>query len=267
MQRTLQETLKEQRHLANLGLAVSKINHDMRNILASAQLISDRLADVDDPMVKRFSPKLLRAIDRAESYTRDVLDYGRAREADPRIRLVRFDTLVADVRDLLILDHDAGERRAGGEAPVEFVIDVPEGFEIEADAEQMFRVVHNICRNALEALRADTDAAVVRRITVSARHEDCNTIIDIEDTGPGMPAKARENLFKAFHGSARAGGTGLGLAISQELVQAHGGTIELVDRTGPGTQFRIRLPRPGGKQAAERPAKATPAGSGNGRPA
>jgi signal transduction histidine kinase len=216
-------------------------------------------------MVKRFSPKLLRAIDRAESYTRDVLDYGRAREADPKIRLVRFDTLVADVRDLLIPDHDTAERTTGGEVPVEFVINVPEGFEIEADAEQMFRVVHNICRNALEALRSDTDSSVVRRITVSARQEGCNTVIDIEDTGPGMPAKARENLFKAFHGSARAGGTGLGLAISQELVQAHGGRIELVERAGPGTQFRIELPRLGGKRQPDGAVRATTAASGNGR--
>ena len=77
MQRRLQKTLAEQKHLADLGLAVSKINHDMRNILASAQLMSDRLAMVKDPSVQTFAPKLLRTLDRAVAYTEGVLAYGR----------------------------------------------------------------------------------------------------------------------------------------------------------------------------------------------
>ncbi|MNL63269.1 Sensor histidine kinase TmoS [compost metagenome] len=67
-------------------------------------------------------------------------------------------------------------------------------------------------------------------------------MIAIDDTGPGMPRKARENLFAAFRGSARSGGTGLGLAIARELVLAHGGTIALVEKPGPGTLFRIEIP-------------------------
>ncbi|MDA4846252.1 sensor histidine kinase [Hoeflea poritis] len=246
MQQELQATLKKQQHLANLGLAVSKINHDMRNILASAQLMSDRLSMVDDPVVKRFAPKLIRTMDRAVDYTREVLDYGRANEAEPNRRLVDFAALVADVRDMLIVDADL---RPDGEpapdaSPVDFIIDVPEGLEIEADSEQLFRVIHNLCRNAIQALTADgmDDLAIVRRVTVSASVENGTATIDIDDTGPGMPAKARENLFTAFRGSARSGGTGLGLAIASELVRAHGGAIMLADKPGPGTRFRITLP-------------------------
>ncbi len=245
MQRQLQATLREQQHLADLGLAVSKINHDMRNILASAQLMSDRLSMVDDPVVKRFAPKLLRTMDRAVAYTREVLAYGRAREAEPRRRLVQFDTLVADVRDMLIVDPDMRPEGTEEEGPaIDFVIDVPPGLELQADSEQLFRVIHNLCRNAIQALHStdDDDPAIVRRVTVSARVCDGVATIDVDDTGPGMPEKARENLFTAFHGSARAGGTGLGLAIAHELIRAHGGTIELVDRHGPGTLFRITLP-------------------------
>ena len=243
MQRQLQATLKEQQHLADLGLAVSKINHDMRNILASAQLMSDRLAGVDDPVVKRFAPKLIRTMDRAVAYTREVLAYGRAQEAEPHRRLVQFDALVADVRDMLIADPDM--RGEGGDAaPVDFIVDVPRGLELAVDSEQIFRVIHNLCRNAIQALTlGDTDdPAIIRRLTVSATVAGGEAVIEIDDTGPGMPEKAKENLFTAFHGAARAGGTGLGLAIAHELIRAHGGTIVLVDKPGPGTRFRITLP-------------------------
>lgn len=255
MQQELQKTLKEQQRLANLGLAVSKINHDMRNILASAQLLSDRLSMVDDPVVKRFGPKLLRTMDRAVSYTGEVLAYGRAREAEPNRRRVDFASLVADVRDILIVDADIlpesetgstnpGQSSLSQKGQIDFVMDIPQGLELDVDSEQIFRVVHNLCRNAVQALSADDDhdLAVIKRITVSAALTNGTAIIEIDDTGPGMPARAREHLFTAFHGSARSGGTGLGLAIAHELVHAHGGTIALVDNPGSGTRFRITLP-------------------------
>jgi signal transduction histidine kinase len=234
MQQELQHTLKEQKNLADLGLAVSKINHDMRNILASAQLISDRLAGVDDPIVQRFAPKLLRTIDRAVSYSNEVLAYGRAREATPKRRWLDLKRLIEDVRDITAVDP-AFE--------IDFVIDMPDGLEVEADSEQLFRVIHNLSRNSVEALKSlEGDAALVKRIRVAARREGSVVTIMVEDTGPGMPAGARANLFKAFRGSTRPGGTGLGLTIARELVLAHGGDLKLVESNGPGTIFAIVLP-------------------------
>jgi signal transduction histidine kinase len=232
MQQELQHTLKEQKNLADLGLAVSKINHDMRNILASAQLISDRLAGVDDPIVQRFAPKLLRTIDRAVSYSNEVLAYGRAREATPKRRWLDLKRLIEDVRDITAVDP-AFE--------IDFVIDMPDGLEVEADSEQLFRVIHNLCRNAVEALSQD-NSVERRTVLVTGLRTGSVVSIAIDDNGPGMPAKARENLFAAFRGSARSGGTGLGLAIARELVLAHGGTIALVEKVTPGTLFRIELP-------------------------
>ncbi|TIX98163.1 MAG: HAMP domain-containing histidine kinase, partial [Mesorhizobium sp.] len=101
MQERLQKMLSEQKHLADLGLAVSKINHDMRNILASAQLMSDRLRQVKDPTVQAFAPKLLRALDRAVSYSEGVLAYGRTQEPPPSRRRLRLRQLVDDVHGLL----------------------------------------------------------------------------------------------------------------------------------------------------------------------
>ncbi|GCA48390.1 sensor protein ZraS [Sinorhizobium sp. KGO-5] len=234
MQRELQRTLKQQKSLAELGLAVSKINHDMRNILSSAQLISDRLADVDDPVVKRFAPTLLRTIDRAVGYTREVLSYGRTTEAEPHRRFLALRPLVEDVAELLAVDRQDG---------IEFEIQIRDDIEVDADSEQLFRIVHNICRNAVEALaNYKPEDGSERRISVSALRTGSVVTISIDDTGPGMPAKARENLFAAFRGSARSGGTGLGLAIARELVLAHGGTIALVEKPTPGTLFRIELP-------------------------
>lgn len=232
MQQTLQRTLKEQKNLADLGLAVSKINHDMRNILSSAQLMSDRLSDVDDPVVKRVAPKLLRSIDRAVGYTNEVLSYGRMREPEPRRRFVALRPLVQEVSEVLALDL-RGE--------IDFVVQVEPGLQVDADGEQLFRVIHNLCRNAVEALLQD-NGADRRTVLVAGLRTGSVVSIAVDDNGPGMPAKARENLFAAFRGSVRSGGTGLGLAIARELVIAHGGTIALVEKPTPGTLFRIELP-------------------------
>jgi signal transduction histidine kinase len=252
MQRQVQGTLKSQKRLADLGLAVSKINHDMRNILASAQLMSDRLSAVSDPAVQRFAPKLVRTLDRAVSYSENVLSYGRAGEASPKRRRVRLAPIVTDVEELLGIDAASG---------IEFSSNVPEDFELDADSEQLFRVLMNLCRNSVQAMRFDTDPTTVRRLSIAAARIGTTALISVEDTGPGLPQKARENLFSAFKGGVRAGGTGLGLAIAHELVRAHGGTLELRDDRNCGAHFEIRLPDAPVSLNAERAKRTQQAGS------
>jgi signal transduction histidine kinase len=231
MQERLQKMLSEQKHLADLGLAVSKINHDMRNILASAQLMSDRLRQVKDPTVQAFAPKLLRALDRAVSYSEGVLAYGRTQEPPPARRRLRLRQLVEDVHGLLDIEQG-----------IEFVNSVEPAFEVDADSDQLFRVLTNLCRNSVQAMAADSESALVRRLAVSAVRLGSVSRIAVSDTGPGLPPKARENLFAAFRGSARSGGTGLGLAIAHELIRAHGGTVELVESIGGRTTFAVTIP-------------------------
>jgi signal transduction histidine kinase len=234
MQEALQGTLREQRHLADLGLAVSKINHDLRNMLAAAQLFSDRLGSLPDPNVQRFAPKLIATLDRAIAYCTTTLAYGRAREAAPARRLVALDLLVDEVAGVLGL---------AGHPSISFENRVPEKLEIDADPDQLFRVLVNLCRNAVQALESgDPDPSVVRRLVVSASREDGAVTIEIADTGPGVPERARAHLFRAFQGSVRPGGTGLGLAIAAELVRAHGGSIALLETERPGATFRITIP-------------------------
>ncbi len=155
IQSDLQRTLKEQKHLADLGLAVSKINHDMRNILASAQLMSDRLADTNDPMVQRFAPKLIRTLSRAISYSESVIAYGRSQEEPPKPRRVLLRAIITDVQNTLNLSAESG---------IEFQNLVPENFELDVDSEQLFRVLSNLCRNSVQAMERDqsSDAATIR---------------------------------------------------------------------------------------------------------
>lgn len=233
MQKSLRDMLAQRRHLADLGLAVSKINHDLRNILASAQLFTDRMGAAEDPVAKRFAPKVIRAIDRAISYTRSVLAYGQATEEPPRRQLLSLRRLVDDVADVLALP---GSERVSWENRI------PSEVEVDGDPEQLFRVLMNLCRNALEAMDDGDDLAVIRRVWVEGERQGSVVAFRVCDTGPGVPARARMNLFQPFHGSVRPGGTGLGLAIAAEIVRAHGGEIRLLERPGTGAIFEATIP-------------------------
>lgn len=241
MERVLQITLRERRRLADLGLAVSKINHDLRNILASAQLFSDRLGSVSDPTVQRLVPKLVSSLDRAIGYAQAVLSYGKASEAQPERNVFPLRPLVEEVSDSLAI-------RARG--TIEWTNDIDPGVEIDADRDQLFRVIMNVLRNALEILEVHPGE---KRIWAEAKREGAVTKLCVCDSGPGVPARARDHLFEAFRGSARPGGTGLGLAIASEIVRAHGGSISLDEDGAPGACFEITIPdRPASLEEARR---------------
>ena len=233
MQRHLQEALSERKHLADLGLAISKINHDMRNLLAPAQLLSDRLAEAEDPLVQRIAPRIMRALDRAVTYSESVMAYGRAKEAAPNRKMTALRPLAADVIELLGLDT---------QSRVEINNQVGEELMIDADPDQLFRVLANLCRNAVHAMTAMPDLRKPRRLTITGGRMGNTALIGVEDTGPGLSAPAREHLFSAFRGSTHSGGTGLGLAIAHEIVGAHGGTLELRGDRDTGAHFEIRIP-------------------------
>jgi len=243
MQQALSHELKQKKHLAALGLAVAKINHDLRNMLAPAQLLSDRLADVPDPLVQRLAPKLVGTLDRAIRFAEATLVYGRAADEPPKKQNVSLRQVVAEVAETLAPVAD--ER-------IEIRNDVPEQFQIFADGEQIFRVLMNLCRNAIQALEnAGPSSDSCGRVSIEALISDATTqtagsaIILVSDNGPGVSLQAREKLFEAFQGSTRIGGTGLGLAIAADLIRAHGGELALVtptDSTATGATFRISLP-------------------------
>jgi signal transduction histidine kinase len=237
MQLDLASMLQQKSRLAALGLAVSKINHDLRNLLTSAQLFSEGLSNLPDPRVQRFAPKLMKALERAIDFCQSTLSYGRVQERPPDRKPVPIEALVEDVHETLGLS----------DARIGWVAAIERGLIADADHDQLLRVLINLTRNAVQALetRAPNDPAR-DQIRITGRREGAVVVIEVSDTGPGFPAKAREHLFEAFQGSTRSGGTGLGLAIAAELVRAHGGSIALIDKPGAGATFRIVIPdRPG----------------------
>ncbi|MBN8919868.1 MAG: HAMP domain-containing histidine kinase [Rhizobiales bacterium] len=233
MQSDIVSMLNQKNRLAALGLAVSKVSHDLRGLLSSAQLASDRLSVSPDPTVQRFAPKLMRALERAIDFCQSTLSYGRAQERAPERRMMGLEPLVEEVRETLGL---------GEESPIRWITAIERGLRIDADQDQLFRVLMNLGRNAQQALASRAPNDPTRdQIRVTGRREGAVVVIEIADTGPGLGTKARENLFTAFQGSTTAGGTGLGLAIASELVQAHSGHIRLAEGT-IGATFRITIP-------------------------
>ncbi len=235
MQQELSSLLAQRARLAELGLAVSKINHDLRNMLSSAQLISDRLTAIPDATVQRFAPKLIASLDRAIGFCNETLQFGKPAETTPRRELLLLAPVVEEVGDGLGLPRDG---------QIEYIADFDATLRVDADPDHLFRIVSNLVRNAVQALehQAETHpASGPGRITITARRESRRTTIEVRDNGPGIPDKARATLFRAFQVSTRKGGTGLGLAISAELAAAHGGSLRLLD-TRNGAAFTLEIP-------------------------
>ena len=233
MQRDIQVAIKQQSRLAMLGAAVAKINHDLRNSLATAVLAMEKITGIDDPDVKDATPKLYGAIDRAVSLCGQTLSYVVDEKPALNPRWFHLSEVVAEVQTAL-RDHEAGGDRV--------VLDntVPIGFDMEADRAEIYRAIFNLVLNAAQA--------GATMIVVAAEKFSGMAVVRVADNGPGLPRKAVEKMFQPFAGSARKGGVGLGLVIARDAMLAHGGDIAL-ERTGPnGTAFVLTLPemRPGG---------------------
>ena len=212
--------------LATLGLAVSKIGHDLRNILATTQLLTDRLAASRDPEIQRISLRLNDSIDRAIQLCAETLSHGRATSPEPRYRICELRPLVEDVA------------ATAGETGASWRNEIPPGFTLRADPDQLFRALLNLVRNARQAIET-VDGGEIR---VTAARMGKGVRIDVADTGPGLPAAARERLFQPFASVGRARGTGLGLLIARELAHGHHGDLLLVKSDSSGTTFRLQLP-------------------------
>ncbi len=233
MQSGLRQALAQKTRLAALGAAVSKINHDLRNLLANAMLLSDSLDVSRDPKVKQIAPRLVESMERAAKLCSDTLKFARAEKVEPQKQ--RF--ALRDLIDEIITTIDGQVN-----STVHWRNEVDESTLVQADRDQLFRVLMNLGRNAQQAMHGRIDDDGAGLVSFMAWQSGREVLIEVADTGPGIPENAREHLFEAFAGSTQPGGTGLGLAIAREIMRAHGGEIEL-DRSGTdGTAFRLRLP-------------------------
>lgn len=232
MQRDILGFLQQKARLAALGGAVAKIQHDLRNMLASAQLASDRLARVDDPVVKRLAPRLVSSLDHAVTLATRTLRFGRADEHPPRRERFGLAALVDETAEAAIPDEKSG---------LEFLNAIEPTLEANADREQLFRILLNLIRNAADAVKERMRGL----IEISAVREGAGVAIRIRDNGCGVPAAVRAKLFQPFAASTGSAGTGLGLAIARDLARAHGGDVVLESTGESGTCFRVDIPDEG----------------------
>jgi signal transduction histidine kinase len=229
MKQSLRSAFRQRERLAGLGLSVAKINHDLRNVLSTALLISDRLTTHKDEKVIDMGEKLVRTVERGVGLTEEVLAFSRAETADPQLQSVRISFLLGEV---------AGDT-SGHFPELDFKNKVPSALQVMADPDQTYRILHNLFRNAAQAMRGRATSKII----VEAEITDETVYIDVIDNGPGLPERTQKNLFLAFAASQGvAGGTGLGLTISKELAAAQNGDLVLVRTDETGTHFRLSLP-------------------------
>ena len=230
LQSELSAALRQRQRLAQLGEAVAKVSHDLRNILSTVQLLSDRLEESDDPAVKRLAPKLVRSVSRAVALSENTLAFGRAQEPTPQLQRCDVGEIIDDVVTQETLAIETAEH-------IEFKV-ICHVNELRADPEQLYRILQNLIRNARQAFGTSQG-----QIEIVVGEDDANWTIIVRDNGPGLPPKAVEHLFHPFSGGTKREGSGLGLAIAHELVAGHGGTLGLKDNSENGACFKITLPK------------------------
>ena len=208
--------------LAEVGQSVRKLVHDLRNLLATAQLLSDRLAGHDDSKVRNGADVLSRSLERALQLCHQTMRAGRVEEGRPdRVRFL-IDDVVEEVAATGLLPPPLGPRLELAEGS---------GTALDADFDQVYRMLLNLVRNA-----ADAGATVLR---ITAERDGERVRLSLRDNGPGLPDPVQAHLRDEKRAT---GSTGLGLMIAAELAEAHGGALRVAE-TGPdGTVFTLDIP-------------------------
>ncbi|AHK78191.1 hypothetical protein M911_02290 [Ectothiorhodospira haloalkaliphila] len=211
--------------LAELGRSIRKLTHDLRNTMVASRLMGDRLCRHEDPMVRRSAELITRSVDRAVNMCQQTLELGNAEEQQPRRERFLLGDVLEEIRAAIGPEEVARASLDTSQA---------EDAEVDADFDQIYRILLNLVRNAL--------AAGATRLQVIASREADVLRIDLSDDGPGLPEDVRARLFSEKSASRTHGGAGLGLAIAWELARNHAGDLLLLN-TGPGgTTFRLVLP-------------------------
>jgi nitrogen-specific signal transduction histidine kinase len=236
----LYEDLKKQQamtrradRLAALGTLTAGLAHEIRNPLVAiktlAQLLPERL---DDEVFRRdFVDLAAGEVDRIASLVNELLDFARPRE--PKLQLEDIQAVIEGM--LLLVSSEA--KKKGIEIAGQYEENLP---TVSMDPEQMKQVFLNILLNAIEATDEGGCVAVEVRTFRDEKEKEA-LLVEIRDTGRGIPEDNLENVFTPFF-STKDTGIGLGLSISHQIVEEHRGGITVSSRVGEGTSFFIRLP-------------------------
>ena len=211
----VRQTIRQRQRLADIGEAVAKINHDLRNMLASAMLVIDQLENSSDPRVSDAAPVVIKATEQASALCQNMLDY--------LTELPQPEPSVLNLPELTDELAQATDLQISWQGPDSLYID-----------KMMFhRLLFNLARNACQAGAS--------RLSIDIWQAGHLAVIDVSDNGPGIPDDLRESLFRAF-ASGQPTGYGLGLAICLDMALALGGRLRLSRSTGEGSEFRLQLP-------------------------
>lgn len=230
--RLIEERLRNER-LTAIGQAVTGLSHYTKNIItglgSSADLIDMGLERGDTAILQRTWPVFKRSVKRITNFVQDMLSYSKPR------------TPIREACDIGAILREAQEtfQELFAEREVAVVLRIASVTQpIYAEAQGLYRVFLNLLTNA-----ADVVPAQGGRITIDVRQdEEGNTMIDVADNGPGVPADLAQKIFDPFFSTKGAKGTGLGLAVARKVIAEHGGSLVLRPDSDGGACFRIWLP-------------------------
>jgi len=212
------------KNLAEIGESASVLSHEIKTpingLRHALRAVGDKLGVADGVLINEF----VRSLGRIERLLGETLSF--AKPLTPRLQ-------EASLRE--IIDDAVSECRAlQSFANMTVTVDCDAGLRLRVDAQVVEEVFANLLRNAAEACGGTGN------IELHARAIESDICVDVADSGPGVPVKMRDEIFKPFC-SSKDYGTGIGLAFSRKVVEAHGGSIELLSRE-QGACFRIKLP-------------------------
>jgi signal transduction histidine kinase len=227
----MQERLAQAERLANLGLLVGQLAHDLRQPITVCLMACEAMQmDREDPEAFEESAEMgRRAIGDLTSYTSEILDFASGAPAK------MAPGMVGDLLDEL----RPRVRLLQSRSSISIDVDGDANIPLRLDRVKLGRALINLVNNAVEAAGSNADGS--GRVRVQFSVAAGTVVCDVSDNGPGIPTALRATLFEAFATHGKAQGTGLGLSIAKRVVEGHGGTLTLLPET-QGTTFRIQLP-------------------------
>ncbi|HLK35807.1 MAG TPA: GAF domain-containing sensor histidine kinase [Polyangiaceae bacterium] len=225
------EGREREERLSTIGRLLSSVIHDLKTpltvISGYVQLMQ---SSKDASQREKYADLVLKQFDHIGAMQREVLEFARG-EKSVLLRRVYLQKFFDDVGQQL----EPELARRG----VELVVDVQERGTARFDEGKMLRVVHNLARNAADAMGTKGGKFVIK---VTRDKETGELVVSFSDTGPGIPKEIEHRLFQSFVTSGKKGGTGLGLAIVKKIAEEHGGTIA-VQSSARGATFKLRIPQ------------------------
>jgi signal transduction histidine kinase len=233
-EKQIETQLRHAERLASLGRLVAGVAHEVRNPLATIRLrVQMCRRDVDNPHVKESCSVALEEIERLNGMVNRLLNFARP----VQLHLER-----ADLRSL-IEERMESFREWAHKRSVTLSSELPpDNVSLQLDKDRMAQVFDNVIQNAIEAM---SEGGGTLSVTLAAppniADNGSGVCVEFRDTGKGMKSSVVHHIFDPFF-TTKPSGTGLGLSICHELVQAHGGKIQVDSKEGRGTNVRITIP-------------------------